>query len=123
MVRIIKLLSFVSCLALVFSSFFSPPRAISYTDFSKDPSFLNEGKQWVDSIMNLLTPEQRIAQLFMVAAYSNKPLAHRDEIAKLIKDHQIGGLIFMQGGPVRQAKLTNYYQKLSNVPLMISIDG
>jgi beta-N-acetylhexosaminidase len=29
----------------------------------------------------------------------------------------------MQGGPMRQAKLTNYFQKLSKTPLMISIDG
>lgn len=91
--------------------------------FPVDPPFLGQGKQWVDSVMNKLTPEQRIAQLFMVAAYSNKNAAHQEEIASLIKNQQIGGLIFMQGGPVRQARLNNYYQKLSNVPLMISIDG
>jgi hypothetical protein len=70
-----------------------------------------------------LTPEQRMAQLFMVAAYSNKGKEHQDEITRLIKNQQIGGLIFMQGGPLREAKLTNAYQKISNVPLMISIDG
>jgi beta-glucosidase-like glycosyl hydrolase/CubicO group peptidase (beta-lactamase class C family) len=93
------------------------------TQTRQDPPFLGAGKAWVDSIMNTLTPEQRIGQLFMVAAYSNKPKAHQDEIAALIRNQQIGGLIFMQGGPVRQAKLNNYYQQLSNVPLMISIDG
>lgn len=87
------------------------------------PPFENAGKAWVDSIMKKLTPEQRMGQLFMVAAYSNKDKAHIEEITKLIKNQQIGGLIFMQGGPVRQAKLNNYYQKISNVPLMISIDG
>jgi beta-glucosidase-like glycosyl hydrolase/CubicO group peptidase (beta-lactamase class C family) len=95
----------------------------STVDFPLDPPFTGKGKRWVDSIMNSLTPEQRIAQLFMVAAYSNKNKQHQDEIAALVKNQQIGGLIFMQGGPVRQAKLCNYYQKLSNVPLMISIDG
>lgn len=93
------------------------------TEKKQDPPFLGAGKAWVDSVMKTLTPEQRIGQLFMVAAYSNKNKAHQDEIAALIRDQQIGGLIFMQGGPVRQAKLTNYYQKLSNVPLMLSIDG
>ena len=88
-----------------------------------DPAFINEGNKWVDSLMKVLTPEQRIGQLFMVAAYSNKPKTHQDEIIKLIKNQQIGGLIFMQGGPLRQAKLCNMYQQLSNVPLMISIDG
>jgi hypothetical protein len=88
-----------------------------------DPPFLGAGKKWVDSLMQKLTPEQRMAQLFMVAAYSNKGKEHQDEITRLIKNQQIGGLIFMQGGPLREAKLTNAYQKISNVPLMISIDG
>ena len=29
----------------------------------------------------------------------------------------------MQGGPVRQAQLTNYYQTISNTPLMIAQDA
>ena len=87
------------------------------------PPFVGSNKGWVDSVMKVLTPDQRIGQLFMVAAYSNKPKAHQDEITRLIKDNQIGGLIFMQGGPLRQARLSNYYQQISNVPLMISIDG
>jgi len=88
-----------------------------------DPPFLNSGEKWVDSVMKQLSVDQRIAQLFMVAAYSNKGKTHEDEILKLIKEQHIGGLIFMQGGPVRQAKLTNTYQQAAKVPLMISIDG
>jgi beta-glucosidase-like glycosyl hydrolase/CubicO group peptidase (beta-lactamase class C family) len=88
-----------------------------------DPPFMNSGKTWVDSVMKTLSAEQRIAQLFMVAAYSNKSKAHEDEMLKLIKEQHIGGLIFMQGGPVRQANLTNTYQKAAKIPLMIAIDG
>ena len=72
--------------------------------FTTDPPFLGAGKKWVDSLMQKLTPEQRMAQLFMVAAYSNKGKEHQDEITRLIKNQQIGGLIFMQGGPLREAK-------------------
>jgi beta-N-acetylhexosaminidase len=32
-------------------------------------------------------------------------------------------LCFFQGGPVRQALLTNTYQSLAKTPLMIAIDG
>lgn len=78
---------------------------------------------WVDSVMNSLTVRERIAQSFMVSAYSNKDQKHIDEITALIKNEKIGGLIFFQGGPVRQAKLTNYYQSFSKVPIIISIDG
>lgn len=88
-----------------------------------DPQFLKDTNKWVDSIFSSLSPQQRIAQLFMVAAYSNKDKAHVKEITKLVKDYQIGGLIFFQGGPLRQAHLTNFYQSVSKVPLLISIDG
>lgn len=88
-----------------------------------DPPYLNSGKSWVDSIMKTLSPDERIAQLFMVAAYSNKDKAHELEISNLVEKKGIGGLIFMQGGPIREAILTNKYQKQAKVPLMISIDG
>ncbi len=82
-----------------------------------------KANQWVDSVMNTLQPDERIAQLFTVAAFSNKDSLHVKEIAKLVKDYKIGGLCFFQGGPVRQANLTNYYQSIAKTPLLISIDG
>jgi beta-glucosidase-like glycosyl hydrolase/CubicO group peptidase (beta-lactamase class C family) len=82
-----------------------------------------QAQQWVDSVMNSLTLRERIAQLFMVAAYSNRDQKHTDEIAQLIREEKIGGLCFFQGGPIRQANLTNRYQKLSKVPLLISMDA
>lgn len=77
----------------------------------------------MDSVFNSLTPDERIGQLFMIAAYSNKDMKHVREIREQIEKYKIGGLIFMQGGPVREATLCNYYQKLSKTPLLISIDG
>lgn len=88
------------------------------------PPFLQlADTHWADSVFKSLTPDERLEQLFMVAAYSNKDAKHVKEISDLVKDYKIGGLMFMQGGPVREANLTNKYQKLSKVPLMISIDG
>ena len=87
------------------------------------PDFLKSESHWVDSVLASLNPEQRIAQLFMVAAYSNKDMKHVADIRELIEKYNIGGLIFMQGGPYREAKLTNYYQGKAKTPLLISIDG
>lgn len=80
-------------------------------------------RKWVDSVFNSLSEEHRIGQLFMVAAYSNKDQSHVKEIEKLISDYNIGGVIFFQGGPVRQAILTNRYQQLSRVPLFVAMDA
>jgi hypothetical protein len=38
-------------------------------------------------------------------------------LSKLITENKIGGLIFFQGGPVRQANLTNRYQSKSKNPV------
>lgn len=89
----------------------------------QDPPFYANNTQWADSVLKSLTVDERIAQLFMVAAYSNKDKTHVKEIKKLVDKFKIGGLIFFQGGPVRQAKLTNYYQSNSKVPLFIAIDA
>ncbi|EKT4501064.1 glycoside hydrolase family 3 N-terminal domain-containing protein [Flavobacterium psychrophilum] len=80
-------------------------------------------KKWVDSIYNTMTFQEKLGQLFMVAAYSNKDSIHFNSLDKLIKNYKIGGLIFFQGGPVRQAKLTNRFQAVSKTPLFIGNDA
>lgn len=90
---------------------------------SSDASKSNPKIKWVDSVYKSLNLEEKIGQLFMVAAYSGGPKANQDVIETLIKNHQIGGLIFMQGGPVRQANLTNKYQAMAQVPLLLSMDA
>ena len=85
--------------------------------------FLDESSVWADSVLEVLSEEERIAQLFMVAAYSNKGKTHQDEIIRLVERYKIGGVMFLQGGPLRQAKFTNNIQQHSKVPLMIAIDA
>ena len=79
--------------------------------------------RWVDSVYDRLNEEERIGQLFMVAAYSGGPNINVQKIEGLIRAHQIGGLIFMQGGAERQANLTNRYQQMAQVPLLLSMDA
>lgn len=79
--------------------------------------------QWVDSTFNAMSPDQRLGQLFMVAAYSNLNEEHYQEVDKLVSQYHVGGLIFFQGGPVRQAILTNRYQALAKVPLSLAMDA
>ena len=78
---------------------------------------------WVDSIYSQMTLEEKVGQLFMVAAYSNKDTTHTNAIEKLIRNQKIGGVIFFQGGPLRQANLTNRYQSKSKIPMFVGIDA
>ena len=79
--------------------------------------------KWADSTMKELTPRQRAAQLFMVAAYSTKGTEPQGQLLDLIQNQGIGGLIFMQGGPGRQLLLTRQYQAAAKLPLLISADA
>ncbi|STO10642.1 beta-hexosaminidase [Flavobacterium hibernum] len=78
---------------------------------------------WVDSIYNKMTIREKIGQLFMISAYSNKDSLHTKQVNDLVQNYKVGGVIFFQGGPVRQAKLTNLYQSKAKVPLFVAIDG
>lgn len=83
--------------------------------------FLNH--MWVDSVLNSLSTEQKIAQCIWIAAWSDKDVSHEVEIAEKIKKYGFGGIIFFQGTPEKQAQLTRYYQKISSVPLLIAMDA
>ncbi len=59
----------------------------------------------------------------VIRAHSNLGEDHVAKVTKDIKKYNIGALCFFQGGPVRQANLTNAYQSMAKTPLMITIDG
>lgn len=80
-------------------------------------------KQWVDSMYQQLSLEERIGQLFMVAAYSGGKNYNEESIKKLVAANQVGGLIFMQGTAEEQAVQNNTYQRMSKVPLLIGMDA
>ncbi|MEN9299295.1 MAG: hypothetical protein RLZZ429_1608 [Bacteroidota bacterium] len=82
-----------------------------------------EADKWVRKQFRKLSKDQRIAQLMIIRAHSNLGAEHVQEVTELIKKYNVGGLCFFQGGPVRQANLTNFYQKIAKTPLMIAIDG
>jgi len=80
-------------------------------------------ERWVKKKFRKLSKDERIAQLMIIRAHSNLGAEHVAEVTELIKKYNVGGLCFFQGGPVRQALLTNMYQSIAKTPLLISIDG
>ena len=79
--------------------------------------------QWTDSVFNSLSNDEKIAQLMVVRAHSNLGADHVAQVVNDIKKYNVGALCFFQGGPIRQANLTNYYQRIAKTPLMVTIDG
>ena len=95
----------------------------AYSKAAEPPYLKDTSTIWVDSILKTMTLDEKIGQLFMVAAYSNKDEASYKTIDKYINEYKVGGLIFFQGTAQKQAELTNRYQAQSKIPLWIGFDG
>ncbi|MDC1491862.1 serine hydrolase [Flavobacteriaceae bacterium] len=80
-------------------------------------------QKWVDSVYSSLSLKQKVGQLFVVQAFSNKNISHKNEILNDISNNKIGGVIFSNGTPHKQVDLTNEFQSMSSVPLLIGMDA
>lgn len=96
---------------------------IPFTVFAQPKSKFDQAQQWVDSVYNQMSFNEKVGQLFMVAAYSNRDEKHINDLLDLVKSRNIGGVIFFQGGPGRQANMTNRLQAASKLPLFVGIDA
>ncbi len=78
--------------------------------------------QWVDSVYNSLTLEQKVGQLIFVRAnYPFQP--YLKTAGKYIKKYNLGGVCFFGGEPEAQAKQFNEWNKKAKTPLMSTIDA
>jgi len=78
---------------------------------------------WVDQTYANMSEDERIGQLFMIRAHSDKTIEHVRSVKNQIKKYHVGSLCFFQGTPEKQIQLTNEYQKMSKTPLMIAMDA
>ncbi len=107
-----KELLLISFLFLFLTTLFSqiPHKSIDYEN------------SWVDSVYNSLSIKQKIGQMIFVRAnYPNEP--YLIVIDTLIKNYNIGGVVFFKGNPVSQANKTNHWNSLAQTPLFVSIDA
>jgi beta-N-acetylhexosaminidase len=82
---------------------------------------------WVDSVFKTLSKDQKIGQLMVVRLSSIGPnrtiTFYEKEVEEAIRKYNIGGICLFQGGPVKQANLINYFQRIAKTPILISIDA
>jgi beta-N-acetylhexosaminidase len=112
----------LAVLSVLFVLCFCSFNALAQASAQKSVADL-KANRWVDSVYNNLSLEERIGQLFMVATYSGGKDYNESAISDLILNHQVGGLIFMQGDPVSQALQTNRFQQMAQVPLLLAMDA
>lgn len=88
-------------------------------------AYLNRLKRasWVDSVFATMTDDDKIAQLFLIAVEPSGNPKVAGEVSASVKKNHWGGLVFFKGMPTEQALMTNRFQKESNIPLLVAIDG
>lgn len=93
-----------------------------------DPTLLSRADKakmnhWVDSVFDAMSYDERIGQLFMVIANPKTDSRNMQRLTRYINEIKIGGILFHKGDPVTQAEVTNRLQRMSRVPLLVSLDG
>jgi beta-N-acetylhexosaminidase len=97
---------------------------IDLTAQKTDPPFLKYmNHPWVDSIMNSLSVEEKVAQLIWIAGFSNRDISYDVSLSNQIQKTGVGGIIFFQDQAVKQSEMINYFRKMTKVPLMVVTDG
>ncbi|MDQ3072640.1 MAG: hypothetical protein M3Q97_05200, partial [Bacteroidota bacterium] len=115
--------TFILMLAVLFAVSFSAPFEAEYSPVRQPRYNIFGQSKWVDSTLANMTLEQKIGQLFMVAAWSSPDKRNMRELDRLVRENHIGGVIFFKGTPHEQAKMTNTLQAKSRIPLLVGIDG
>jgi beta-N-acetylhexosaminidase len=86
-------------------------------------AFENVRGDWARQTLESLSLEEKIGQLFMVAAYTYPGQQNRALVEYFIRKYGVGGVMCMKGTPYRQVELVNDLQRLSRLPLLISQDA
>lgn len=80
-------------------------------------------RKWVDERMSQMTLKQKIGQLFVYKLAPNLSQTNKTYLTRAVKEYGVGGLLFSGGEVEKQVALTNYAQRLSKVPVMVTFDG
>jgi len=82
-------------------------------------------KEWIEQTLTRLSLREKISQMIMSRAYGYYYSNESDEfkrLERLVKEQNVGGLVFFQGDVYETATLINQFQEMSDVPLLISSD-
>ena len=79
--------------------------------------------QWVDSVFQTLGTDEKIGQLFMVPVYPKTNDRYLEELENTIKNHKVGGIVLMDGGPRQITMLKRKAAEITEIPLLTGISA
>lgn len=88
-----------------------------------DSAELAEADAWADKKMAHMSLDEKIGQMMFLRVPTNMTSKQQKEFEKIIRSHNPGGICFFKGTATQQVTLTRRFQHISDVPLMVTIDG
>lgn len=83
----------------------------------------NSAAQWAEEQMAHMSLEEQIGQLMFVRVPLTMTKKQQREFEKNFSKLKVGGVCFFKGTATNQLERTRRYQKMSEVPLMVTIDA
>lgn len=130
MTKVYRKISILFAITLIVGLFihFTPSGKLNFHEFSIhkkiiNPPFLFVDHLWADSLIEQMSLEEKIGQLFMVEARPRQGISNYQKVTQLIKKYKVGGVIIFHGEPVQVAELINSYQEKAKIPLLIATDA
>jgi len=84
-----------------------------------------EGSDWVEKQLKLMTLREKIAQMIMpyaMAVDTADDPENFERLINLVKNEEVGGILFLTGDIKNQIFITNKLQSISKLPLLIAAD-
>lgn len=114
----------IKCVMIVFFVIIlaeSCTRVVFKPDLTLGPS----ERKWAKKTLNKMALEEKIGQMVACrysGSFVNRNSEYFQNLRTLIMEHQIGGLIIFGGQVYESAILTNHFQELAKVPLLVASD-
>ncbi|MDR2980561.1 MAG: glycoside hydrolase family 3 protein [Bacteroidales bacterium] len=109
-----KLCSSLICFAILF---------LSLQPLDEDFHKAVSAASWAEQRMKEMSLDEKIAQLIMIRANSNLSSSAQNMAVSEMSMFQYGGVCFYQGNARSQALLTNRFQEVSKIPVLIGMDA
>ncbi|HWQ33891.1 MAG TPA: glycoside hydrolase family 3 N-terminal domain-containing protein [Blastocatellia bacterium] len=90
-----------------------------------DRALTKKEEKWVRETLRKLTLDEKIGQMFLAdasAVFMNRESDGYKQLEHHIRDNKVGGIILFRSDVWATAMLTNRFQELSKLPLLISSD-
>lgn len=83
----------------------------------------SEEEDWADAMLNKMSVDEKIGQLFMMSVWSEWGDAKMRKVYDEAKRFHVGGVCFFAGEAARQVDITNRLNAAAKTPLLVGIDG